>query len=245
VGHVIEMSGEELGTGGNGMQGKKRALGQPAKVMLVDDHPIVRRGLAQLINQEEDLRVCSEVGSASEAIARLSETTPEALIVDISLAGANGIELTKSLSAKHPDLPVLVLSMHDESLYAERALKAGARGYVMKQEPAETVLEALRTILNGGIYVSKRVASQLLRGVNTATPEEPVRSGVDRLSDRELEIFELIGNGLPTRAVADKLGLSVKTIETHRAHIKHKLQLRNANELIHHAVHWVENHRLA
>lgn len=210
------------------------------KVMLVDDHPIVRQGMAMLINEEEDLTVCGEASSAAEAMELISLIHPEIAIVDVSLQGTNGIDLTRSIKETHPDLPVLVLSMHDEALYAERALRAGARGYIMKQEAAEAVLKAIRTVLRGDIYLSERLSSKVLKELVDGSPAEPDRLGIDRLSDRELEVFELIGRGYATRRIADALHLSIKTIETHRAHIKQKLKLDNATELVHRAFHWIE-----
>ncbi len=214
---------------------------QKHRIMLVDDHPIVRQGMAVLINQEDDLTVCSEASTASEALELLPQVSPDALIIDVSLQGSSGIDLTKSIKERFPGTPVLVLSMHDEALYAERALRAGARGYLMKQAAAETVLKAIRTILSGNIYLSDSLASKVLRDmVDGAKPRENDLFGIERLSDRELEVFELIGRGYPTRKIAEMLQLSVKTIETHRAHIKQKLKLTNATELVHRAYHWIE-----
>ena len=210
------------------------------RVMLVDDHPIVRHGMAMLINEEDDLMVCGESSSASETLAQIECCQPEVAVIDVSLQGASGIDLTKSIKEQKPDLPILILSMHEENLYAERALRAGARGFVMKQEPAETVLHAIRTVLKGDVYLSERLSSKVLRALVDGPGEEPERFGVDRLSDRELEVFELIGRGYSTRRIADALHLSVKTIETHRAHIKQKLKLGNATELVHRAFHWIE-----
>ncbi len=209
-------------------------------VMLVDDHPIVRHGLSLLINQEADLELCAEANTAVETLEYLKSVMPDIILVDISLQGSSGIELTRAIRESYPDLPVLILSMHDETLYAERALRAGARGYVMKQESAETVLHAVRRVLAGEIYLSDKLASRLLRDVMNGQRNEPDRFGLDMLSDRELEIFEFIGRGLSTRKIAARLSLSVKTVETHRAHIKQKLNLANSAELVHRAFHWVE-----
>jgi len=210
------------------------------RVMLVDDHPIVRHGMAMLINEEDDLMVCGESSSASDTLSQIELCQPEIAVVDVSLQGASGIDLTKSIKEQYPGLPVLILSMHEESLYAERALRAGARGFVMKQEAAETVLRAIRTVIKGDVYLSERLSSQVLRSLVDGPSSEPDHFGVDRLSDRELEVFELIGRGYATRRIADALHLSVKTIETHRAHIKQKLKLINATELVHRAFHWTE-----
>ena len=211
------------------------------RIMLVDDHPIVRQGMAVLINQEPDLNVCEEASNAEETLQKLEQAVPDALIVDVSLQGASGIELTKSLKNRYPYVPILILSMHDETLYAERALRAGARGYVMKQETAETVIHAIRTVLSGNIYLSSALSAKVLRDiVDGVKPSETDLYGIDRLSDRELEVFEMIGRGYSTRRIAESLNLSIKTIETHRAHIKQKLKLKNATELVHRAYHWIE-----
>jgi DNA-binding NarL/FixJ family response regulator len=211
-----------------------------SRVLIVDDHPIVRSGLGQLVQQEADLQVCGEASDASEALDEIERKKPDLVLVDISLGGSSGIELTKTIRERYERLPVLVLSMHDESLYAERALRAGAKGYVMKQEAAETVLKAIRKVLGGGLYVSDTIAARMLQEFVEGGSDQ-ARVGVETLSDRELEVFEMIGRGMPTREIAERLHLSVKTIETHRAHIKQKLNLRNATELLHHAVHWMEN----
>ncbi len=210
--------------------------------MLVDDHPIVRHGMAMLVNEQQDLEICGEAGSAAEAMQVIGKCHPDAAIVDISLQGTSGIDLTKAIRDVFPNIPVLILSMHDETLYADRALRAGARGYVMKQETAETVLKAIRTVLNGEVYLSEKIASRPSKDLANGThpPVETDRLGVERLSDRELEVFELIGRGYTTRKIAEALRLSIKTIETHRAHIKQKLKLDNATHLVHRAYHWIE-----
>jgi len=213
------------------------------KVLIVDDHPIVRQGLRSLINQENDLHVCGEAGGAGEALKALNTLKPDLLLVDISLKGPDGLELTKSVRALEPDLPILIVSMHDETLYAERVLRAGANGYIMKEEVAQNVVQAIRKVLGGDIYMSDRMRQKILRGVagqrsNTTT------SAIERLSDRELEVFRLIGQGHGTRNIAEELHLSVKTIETYRAHIKEKLGLNNATELVRQAVQWVEQQSL-
>ncbi len=211
------------------------------RILLVDDHPIVRHGLSQLIGREDDLEVCGEADHVTEALRAIQELKPDLVLVDISLRDSNGLELIKRVRSSGSDLPLLVLSMHDEALYAERALRAGANGYVMKEQADETVVEAIRKILGGELYLSKEVSGQMLRqfigGRKTATQS----SGVERLSDRELEIFQMIGQGLSTHEIADKLGLSSKTVEAHRAHIKKKLQLEKATQLVHQAIRWVES----
>ena len=207
------------------------------RVLVVDDHPIVRQGLALLINREADLVVCGEAEEMHTAMQRILTTHPDIVVVDISLSGPDGLELLKSIRTRHPHLPVLILSMHDESIYAERALRAGANGYIMKQEATEKVLEALRRIVNREIYVSDRVANKMLQqyiGGNTVAQRSPVAD----LTDRELEVFRLIGGGHSTRQIAEELRLSVKTVESYQAHIKEKLSLRSARELMQHAIQW-------
>jgi len=205
------------------------------RIMLVDDHPILRQGLGQLLSQEKDLLICGQFEEASKALEACGNLKPDAAIVDISLKGSSGIELLKNIKVQYPKLLVLVLSMHDESLYAERALRAGASGYIMKQEAPEQVLVALRRILNGEIYLSEKMSSKLMHQLVSGRPTE-TGSLMERLSDRELEIFGLIGQGRGTRQIAEQLHLSVKTSESHRAHIKEKLNLKNATELVHRAI---------
>ena len=218
-----------------GTKGKTRY-----RIMVVDDHPIVRSGLTQLINRESDLTVCGEASSSSEALNAVDDFNPDLLLLDISIKGDNGIEVTKALRESHPDLPVLILSMHDEKLYAERALGAGARGYVMKQEAPGTVLTAIRKVLEGTIYVSDSMTSRIIRDMMlTGMDKGKYRSGVKKLSDRELEIYELIGSGMTTRAIADKLNVSVKTVETHRDNIKSKLNIDTNTELIRRSMLWM------
>ena len=213
-------------------------------VFVVDDHPIVRQGLALLIDQEADLTVCGEAEEMYSALSAIQAVRPDILIVDISLNGPDGLELLKNIRLGSPRLPVLILSMHDESIYAERALRAGANGYIMKQEATEKVLVALRRILSGEIYVSERVANSMLRHyVRGADPSE--HSSISDLTDRELEVFRLIGEGHGTRQIAEALHLSVKTVESYQAHIKEKLSLRSARELVQHAVQWNVRERTA
>ncbi|MFY9791441.1 MAG: response regulator transcription factor [Candidatus Sulfotelmatobacter sp.] len=206
-------------------------------VFVVDDHPIVRQGLTLLIDREADLSVCGEAEEMHSALRAIPILHPDILIVDISLNGPDGLELLKNVRITWPRLPVLVLSMHDESIYAERALRAGANGYIMKQEATEKVLVALRRILSGEIYVSSRIANSMLQHyVRGASPSE--HSSISELTDRELEVFRLIGEGQGTRQIAEVLHLSVKTVESYQAHIKEKLCLRSARELVQHAVEW-------
>src|SRR5277367_4028821 len=215
-------------------------MGKKARIFVVDDHPIVRQGLTLLIDRERDLMVCGEAEEAQTAMQKITVCHPDILIVDISLNGPDGLDLLKNIRLKYPTLPVLILSMHDESIYAERALRAGANGYIMKQEATEKVLVAIRRILQGGVYLSERLTStmihQYVHGAG-AGKSSPLLS----LTDRELEIFRLIGEGHTTRQIADELHLSVKTIESHQAHIKEKLALKNARELVQHAIEWTVN----
>jgi len=221
---------------------KKADPSRKAKILLVDDHPIVRQGLKELIEQEADLFVCGEAQSGSEALQAIAAAKPDLAMVDISLQGTNGLELIKQIKAGHSDVPVLVLSMHDETLYAERALRAGARGYVMKEEATARLIAGIRRVLSGEIYLSERMSARLLsRFVGGGSQTEG--SPIERLSDRELEVFELIGRGIGTRQIAEQLHLSIKTIESHREHIKEKLKLGSSQELMRHAVHWVQFER--
>jgi DNA-binding NarL/FixJ family response regulator len=207
-------------------------------VLIVDDHPIVRQGLAQLINQEHDLVVCAQAEDAHEAMRAVRESQPDMVIVDISLKGASGVELIKDLQVQRPDLPILTLSMHDEAVYGERALRAGARGYIMKQEATEKVVTAIRRVLAGEVYVSDGMAAKMVSKL-VGGASKKTGSPVERLSDRELEVFRMLGEGYNTREMAEKLHLSVKTIETYRAHIKDKLALQDASELLRSAIQWV------
>lgn len=209
--------------------------------MIVDDHPIFRDGITQLINTQPDLFVCGSVSSANLALSAVEQLKPDMLILDISIQGTNGIELMKSIRAQHPTLPAMMLSSHDENLYAERALRAGARGYVMKSAAPEKVVEAVRRILSGGLYLSEAIGSRLLDTFLNGRITAGSSSGVEQLSDRELEIFRALGEGRGTREIATTLFLSVKTVETHRAHIKEKLKLQSATELVRAAVEWVNS----
>jgi len=208
------------------------------RILIVDDHPIVRQGLSELINHESDLVVCGQAEDSHEAIKAVRELNPNMAIIDITLKETSGLELIKDIHAQYPNLPVLALSMHDENLYAERSLRAGAMGYIMKQEATENVIEAVRKILGGEIYVSERMAAKMVRKLVTGQTETSC-SQVDSLSDRELEVFSLIGRGHGTRQISERLHLSVKTIETYRAHIKDKLNLADAAELLQYAIQWV------
>lgn len=205
------------------------------KVIIVDDHPILREGLAQLINEQGDLTICGQFEDAASAFDALGSLRPDLALVDISLKGSSGIELLKNLKASYPEVRVLILSMHDELLYAERVLRAGASGYIMKQEATEQVLVAIRKVLAGEIYLSEKMNARLMHQLITGR-NHGNGTIMERLSDRELEVFGLIGQGRGTREIAEQLNLSVKTVESHRAHIKEKLDLKTATELVHRAI---------
>ena len=217
------------------------------RILLVDDHAILRHGLANVLNQQANFLVCGEVGDSAEALAAAERLQPDLALVDLSLRGGDGIELLKDLRVRQPRLLTLVLSMHDEAIYAERALRAGARGYVMKQEKIERLLLAINRVLAGAIYVSDKVAAHAVQrlavGGATAVAEAPntIDAYVERLTDRELQVFRLIGRGLGTRLIAESLHLSRKTIESHREHIKGKLGLRDGSELIQRAIQWASH----
>jgi DNA-binding NarL/FixJ family response regulator len=206
------------------------------RVLIVDDHPIVRQGLTQLISQENDLEVVGEADNAETAIASLSRLAPDVVIVDLMLKDSSGIELIKDIKATRPEARILVVSMHDEAVYAERALRAGSHGYIMKEEATNEVLSALRTVLADEVYVSKEVVSKMLRRIVGGGPGD----GINRLSDRELEVFQWIGHGLSVNEIAEKLKVSPKTIETYRAHIKEKLGLASSADVLRVAVSWLE-----
>ena len=211
-----------------------------AKIVIVDDHPIVRQGLKELINHENDLTVCGQAGDAHQAMKIIKSLSPDMVIVDITLKEKNGMELIKDIKVQYPNLPVLALSMHDETLYAERAIRAGARGYIMKQQATEKVVAAIRKVLKGEVYISERMVAKVmgkLAGVKTETAASPL----DCLSDRELEVFLMIGKGHGTRQIARKLHLSIKTIETYRSHIKEKLNFGDSTELLQYAIQWVNS----
>ena len=210
-------------------------------IIIVDDHPLMRKGLALSLNGEVDLDVVGQMESAEEALEAIDDLAPDLAIVDISLPGMSGMELLKHLQARYPDIRTLVVSRHDEVLYAERAIRAGARGYVMKLEAADVIVHAVRQVLNGSIYVSDEINERLLLSMAEGGRERLMQSPLELLSDRELEVFELTGQGISTRDIAERLHLSVKTIESYRARIKKKLNLDSATELMQRAVQWVES----
>jgi DNA-binding NarL/FixJ family response regulator len=213
---------------------------KPVSFLVVDDHPVFRRGLVALIRSDERYEVCAEAGSVTEALATLERSVPDIALVDISLIGQTGLDLVKTLKAAYPQVLVLIISMHDEVVYAERALKAGARGYVMKQEAASVMLDAIKTVLSGKIYVSAALRDKLLETMFNRRDKEAIAS-VERLSDREMEVLDLIGQGYGAAEIARMLNLSVKTINTYRDHIKEKMCIGNAGELRRFAVKWVRS----
>jgi DNA-binding NarL/FixJ family response regulator len=206
------------------------------KIFLVDDHPLVREWLTNLVNQQPDLTVCGESESAPTALSAIGTVRPDLAIVDLSLNNSIGLELIKNLQRLHPDVPVLVLSMHDESLYAERVFRAGARGYVNKRETAQKVIEAIRRVLDGKLFVSEKTAEILAD--KTVRGQAASRSAIESLSDRELEVFDRLGQGIGTRQIAEEFHVSVKTVQEYCARIKEKLHLASATELLREAVRW-------
>jgi DNA-binding NarL/FixJ family response regulator len=209
----------------------------PIRIVIVDDHPLFRHGLTQLLNSDDVFCVCGEAGTSPEALSLIRKTRPNLAIVDLGLKGPNGIELTKSLRAEFPKMPVLIVSMHDEPTYAVRSLRAGANGYVTKQDAIGSVLEAAREVVAGRVYLSPSMASEVIANV-VMTKREPGTDPTSSLTDRELEILERIGKGEEVKAIASALHLSPKTVETHRAHIKEKLNLANARQVARYAVQW-------
>ena len=213
-----------------------------SRILIVDDHPMVREGLSKLVKSEEDLVICGQADDAPQALKIISTAKPDVVVLDISLKNSSGIELMKSIKAQYPKLAVLVLSMHNEALYAERALRAGAMGYIMKDEASEKLLMAIRHVLLGQIYVSDKISTRLISKF-TGGKADLAASPIDGLTDRELEVFNLIGQGYGTSQIADKLYLSIKTIETYRTHIKEKLSLADSRELLQYAIQWVDSQK--
>jgi len=211
------------------------------QVFLVDDHTILREGLATLINQSDDLQICGEASTSEEALDRIPQTKPDLVVVDLSLPDSGGMELLRLLKLRHPEIPALVLSMHDESVYAKRALRAGAKGYIMKQEAITEVQVAIRRVLEGGLYLSRKVSDWLVQSAVQSRGGGRESHPINGLSDREFEVFEMIGRGLGTTEIAKQLHLSVKTIETYQAKLKEKLDLSDARELFQFALRWVES----
>ena len=227
------------GTGSKDMVNniKSELPGSSVRIVVVDDHPLFRHGLVQLLNSDDAFAVCGEANTAPEAMTLVRKVRPDLLIIDLGLKGPSGLELTKSVRAEFPRLPVLVLSMHDEPTYAVRSLRAGANGYVTKQEALGSVLEAVREVIHGRTYLSPSMASEVISNV-VLSKREPGTNPTDALTDRELEILERIGKGEEVKTIAQALHLSPKTVETHRAHIKEKLRLSNARQVARYAVQW-------
>jgi DNA-binding NarL/FixJ family response regulator len=219
------------------MPGKSKTASK--RVLIVDDHPMMRQGLAQLINNEQDLKVVAEADTGGQGLDIVVNQKLDLAVLDISLPDKNGLELIKDIRAVKPELPILIVSMHDEALYAGRVLRAGGRGYIMKQEGGKKLLQAIRQVLTGQIYVSEKMSAQILETFSGHRPEQSA-SPVSRLSDREFEVFQLIGQGKGTKEIAQHLNLSVKTVEVHRAKIKEKLNLLTATDLVRYAVRWTE-----
>ena len=220
--------------------GQIESAPEKKRILLIDDHRMMREGLRQLISQEPDLCVCCEAADGRQALACIAKGKPSLALLDISLPDKNGLELLKDIRALDPELPVLVVSMHDENLYAERILRAGGRGYIMKQEGGEKLMQAIRQVLAGQVYVSGQVSSRILENLTGHRPST-ARSPIESLTNREFQVFQLIGQGSGTRQIADKLHLSVKTVEVHRLNIKQKLDLRTATQLVQAAVRWVDS----
>jgi DNA-binding NarL/FixJ family response regulator len=216
----------------------KKTVNKQQRIMIVDDHPMMREGLAQLIEHEPDLIAESQADSAGQALQMIAASLPDLLLLDISLPDKNGLELIKDLHTLHPALAILVVSMHDESLYAERVLRAGGRGYIMKQEGGKKLMVAIRQVLGGRIYVSEKISAKILETFSGHKADS--RSPVEALSDREFEVFQLLGQGQGTRQIAKHLHISIKTVEVHRANIRKKLELTNGAELVRYAIRWNE-----
>lgn len=215
------------------------------QIVIVDDHPIMRQGVKLLLENEQDLRVCGEAETVSDAIRVIEQTQPHLAIIDLTLAQGSGLELIKDLSARFPEILTLALSMHDENLFAERVIKAGAKGYVMKQEGGEKLLIAVRKALSGQIYVSEAVAARLIQNLsNGPSRSKAGRSKLEALTDREFEVFQWTGEGKSSRDIAESLNLSVKTVEAHRANIRKKLDIKDATALVRYAVRWVETQKV-
>ena len=231
---------------------KMRATSAPAaaptaltrqRILLVDDHPFMRAGLGQLIDRQPDMVVCGEAGNPVEAFQQLARTPTDLVLTDLTMPGRSGLEFIKDLRASHAGVAILVISMHDEGVYAERVLRAGARGYIMKEAGGENLLAAIRQVLRGEVYVSPRMSARILNALSAGRPRGS-HSPIEQLTDREFEVFQLIGHGKSTRDIAVQLHLSPKTVDVHRSHIKEKLALRDATALIRHAVRWIETQQV-
>jgi DNA-binding NarL/FixJ family response regulator len=217
-----------------------KATVKKTRVLVVDDHPMTRAGLIHVINHQPDLIVCGEAESAAQALDILDSSQPDLLLIDITLPGKSGLELIKDVKAMHPELLMLVVSMHDESLYADRVLRAGARGYITKHEGGEKLMEAIRRVLSGKIYVSESMSAHILE-IFSGGQTRLDRSSIEKLSDREFEVFESLGEGLSSQQIAKRLHLSAKTVDAHRANIKTKLNIKTTAELISYAARWTSH----
>jgi DNA-binding NarL/FixJ family response regulator len=224
------------------MKSKQKPATPQTRILIVDDHPMMREGLAQLIGGQQDMTVCGEAGNAQEALEMVRLLQPNLVLADITLPGRNGLELIKDIQALEASVAVLVISMHDEALYAERVLRAGGRGYVMKQEGGKRIMEAIRQVAAGKIFVSDKMSARILE-IFSGRRTEAGASPVENLTDREFEVFQLIGQGMETKELARELHVSPKTIEVHRANIKAKLKVKSMAELIRYAVRWVESEK--
>lgn len=218
----------------------ERAVSKKYQIYILDDHPLMRKGMAMTLQMEIDFEICGQSESAEVALSEILKVKPDVAIIDISLPGMNGIELLKHLVPQMPALKILVVSRHDEEMYAERAIRAGAKGYLMKLEAGDAIVSAIRQILAGGLYLSQKVGSHIIMKLATGNTAAAGESPLSQLSDRELEVYEYLGNGLTTKEIAERLFVSVKTVESYRARIKEKLQIGNSNDLIRSAVQWVE-----
>jgi DNA-binding NarL/FixJ family response regulator len=212
----------------------------PRGILLVDDHPLLLEGLQRMINAEPGIRVCGMAGDVQQALQMVETAKPALIITDLTLPGRNGLELIKDLAATHPEIPVLVLSMHDEMIYAERVLRAGGRGYVMKDTPPACLLEAIRAVLGGGVFASPTVTNHLLRSLSGGKANAKPGFPLECLTDREMEVFELIGHAKSNQEIASQLGISPRTVDAHRSHIREKLGLADGGELTRHAIRWIE-----
>jgi DNA-binding NarL/FixJ family response regulator len=230
---------QEQRTVSSGAASERKVAVEKNRIYIVDDHTMFREGLRQLIEREPNLMVCGDAPDAAEALEGIRSSKPDVVIVDISLAGGSGLDLIKEIKAEFEDLPVLVVSMHDESLYAERALRAGAMGYVMKHEPAKTVKAAINKVLGGDLYLSEKMASNVINRFMRGEPEHP-KSPVETLSDRELEVFRMLGQGKGVRQIAEELGVTIPTVNSFRNRIKDKLGLKTSTEVMLHAIQWVQ-----
>ncbi len=214
------------------------------RILIADDHPVVREGLAYLLGQQPDFEVCGKAATVAEALRTVTKSNPDLVVTDLTFPGRSGLELIKDLRVLKPDLPVIAMSLHDEMIYAERVFRAGGKGYLMKETAPGLIVEAIRRVLSGGVYASQAVTDHLLYSMAGDRPDKPPKFPLKRLSDRELEVFELIGHGKSTSEIADKLHISARTVDAHRGHIREKLGLPDSAEVTRYAVRWVESGRL-